>query len=221
MIGTIQALDFSSGGKPKLKVDGSYFFVRTHDNCAVGRRIDYDARDFQLHNKWFKEITRFAVLPPEQQSTQQDKPVQASNAIPATAQPPAPEAAPKAPELVYTEPELRFISNVVGQAIYGGVIKEPEQIAAWFDAAKAVLGFQVHSGRRTAVEQSALTKKANQYAERINDAVRHGKESEMMSIWAECKDPASEDFECAVFALLTGPVKNRIRDLEQPQSNVF
>jgi hypothetical protein len=224
---TVTRADTSKNGKPRVYFDNrhgwkdAYYVSAKIAPPPVGAQIDAEvtSADFNGDGKqtWFLNSWKACAATsaaPIQAPAPAAAPVQPSLPIAAPATP----AAATAPEFTFTEPELRFISNVVGQAILAKTITEPGHLSAWFGAAKALLFGADYPAPQQNSWSGTDTKLANKYAERINDAVREANDDKMMSIWSECKDPSSEDFECAVFSLLSGPVKNRIRDLESRQA---
>lgn len=57
------------------------------------------------------------------------------------------------------------------------------------------------------------TKKVNEYADRIKDALNRGNESAVKEIMAELKQSASEDFRVSVWVVLPKPVQRAIQDI--------
>jgi hypothetical protein len=214
MRGTVTESSFSSGGSPKGKIDGKwYFFPKGSDVASVvGKKIGFDEAQFQIEGKWFDSIKAWGILPLEEQNTPQAQaqPVQAvqaqmnTQAIAAGA-----ERRQEALSSLYDH-ELRFISNVVGQAIYAGSCKTPTEIKAWFDAARDCL-----SDAPAAVDRTEQTKRAGEYVKRINEAINKGNDTAVVSIWNECEARTTGDdsFEAAVWSQLATPVRNRIKDL--------
>lgn len=127
---TVQELAKSSGGKPKCKAGGKWYFLQTDKDTgvgaspAVGQSIEIRTGSFTMGDKTFETIEAW-------RPAQADQP-QATQGLRRDA--PAPTTAN-----YIEEASLRFISNVVGQAIAAKTISEPGQILAWFTAAKAAL----------------------------------------------------------------------------------
>lgn len=212
----ITHMDRSKSGKTRVYFDGrndwrdAFYVGNKCDVPPVGAEIEPDTSSsvFNGNTTWFLNRYKVIKLPQDLASAPQNA-FQTSQ-IPSTRQ--ANTASEPRQQALSTlfDHELRFISNVVGQAVYAMTIKEPGQIKAWFDA--CIEALRGNAG----ISRSEQTKAANRYAERINAAVLKGNDSEMMSIWGEARAD-SDEFQIAVFALLSTPVKNRIRDLEQPQ----
>jgi hypothetical protein len=115
--GTVQELGASQNGKPKVKIDGTWYFVQSNNGMNVGSAIEFDPDTFEISGKTFNKIKAWG---PAARSSANNPPVsQQAGGLP--------------------EPQLRFISNVVGSAIASGAIKAPEHIAGWFEAAKDAL----------------------------------------------------------------------------------
>jgi hypothetical protein len=131
MIGTVQEIGQSKGGKPKAKIAGKWYFLPTDrdtghgDSPAVNQSIEFEEGIPFGDNGQFLTISKWR--PAGQQARPQ----------PAQQQRPAPQAAKPAEYI--DEASLRFISNVVGSAIAAKTITTPGQVSAWFNAAKAAL----------------------------------------------------------------------------------
>jgi hypothetical protein len=126
---TVQELGQSKNGAPKVKASGTWYFLNKKlDNPPVGSTVDIKEGSFGDNNQ-FKTIEAW-------------RPVGGNGQTQHHAQAPA---APPAGEYV-DEASMRFISNCVGSAISSGTIKEPGQILAWFQAAKAAI-----SGQKAAI----------------------------------------------------------------------
>ena len=232
-IGTVLEKSFSSGGRLKLKIQTSegppkwYFASEGTDGDAVmGKRIDFEGSQFAITDKktgkqiWLDAIKNWALA---KEQPQAQGAVAASQVIPATLQAPPPKAAPEPAQRALStlfDHELRFISNVVGQAIYAGSCKEPGELKAWFDAARAALcaegvETQIEEALKPSIaEKSAFTKSANTQARRILEAVKAGNDRLVLEVWNECSYRlTSTEFEASVYALLPTIVQNRVKDL--------
>lgn len=211
---TVTKLGTSKKGKPVVFFDGrldwrDQYLLGNTIAPPVGARIEADTASKPLDGGgviWFLNGWKL--------SSEQPTPTPASQQQPASNSAPSASAAPQTQEFTFTEPELRFVSNVVGQAIYGGQIKEPAQIEAWFNAAKAlILGEPM-----PAVHVKVDTRKANEQTTRILDAIKIGNDKTLIEVWQECTHlVTSPEFEAAVWAQLPVPVRNRIKDiLDEP-----
>lgn len=121
--GTIQEFGSSQNGKPKVKIDGHWYFLGRVklDGVKVGDAISFEASAFgERGNLW--GLDKWGRLPsapqPAQQSNGRD------HALP--------------------EGERLCVSNWVGQAIAAGAIKNPEDIEKWVGAARGALRSQSH-----------------------------------------------------------------------------
>jgi hypothetical protein len=114
----VQEYGKSSGGKPKVKASGKWFFLgKEIEQPPMGTSVEIKEGSFRAGDKTFATIEAW-------------RPAGGGNAQ----QPPA------APPAGYVdEASMRFISNCVGSAISAQTIKEPGQILSWFQAAKAAL----------------------------------------------------------------------------------
>lgn len=115
--GTVQAKEFSKNGKPKLKVDGKWYFAGRCDVSSVqaGQRIEFEWSEFGEPNaKGFR-------------------PKGMSNWRLVTAQ------TPSAATGNQDDADRPFISNVVAHAIQAGCIKAPEEIEKWAVAAQRAM----------------------------------------------------------------------------------
>ena len=120
---TIQEHGQTSTGKPKVKANGTWYFLSRDIGAppAVGATVEIREGSFNFPDgKPAKTIEAW-------------RPV--GNGAPTSA-----PSAPPAPNADYIdEASLRFISNVVGSAITAGAIKSPGQVLSWFQSAKAAL----------------------------------------------------------------------------------
>ncbi len=116
MIGTVQEKGVSKNGKPKIKIDGKWYFAGRCDISSIqpGQKIDFASSTFGEGGK-FSGLDSWALVPSS------------------TAQPSATLSG------YMDESELRFVSNVVGSAITGGACKEPTQVLSWAKAAQGAL----------------------------------------------------------------------------------
>jgi hypothetical protein len=132
MLVTVQELAKSSGGKPKCKAGGVWYFLPTDKDTgqgtspAVGQQIEIRTGSFTMGDKTFQTIEAWRPAQSQQEPQQN--------------QAPRPAIQGAATQANYIdEASLRFISNVVGQAIAAKTISSPGQILGWFTAAKAAL----------------------------------------------------------------------------------
>lgn len=128
---TVQELGQSKSGKPKVKAGGNWYFMGGSRDTGpinppvVGQTIEARTGSFMIDGKGFLTIEAWRL----------------SQASPAPQQPATrPAPMPHAPPSGYIdEASLRFISNVVGNAIAAGTVKDPGQVNSWFQAAKNAL----------------------------------------------------------------------------------
>lgn len=122
---TIQELGKTSNGNPKAKVNGEWCFL----SKEIGPLPPINTK---------LEIREGSFTFPDGKPA---KTIEAWRYPEGNGQPPAQQnaSAPAAPPAYIEEASLRFISNVVGSAIAAGTIKQPGQVSAWFEAAKAAL----------------------------------------------------------------------------------
>jgi hypothetical protein len=119
---TVQEYGQSQSGKPKVKASGNWYFLdKSVEQKPPLGPVEIKEGSFTMGDKTFKTIEAW-------------RPVGGNGQTQHHAQ------APAAPPAGYIdEASMRFISNCVGSAITAGTIKEPGQILAWFQAAKAAL----------------------------------------------------------------------------------
>lgn len=117
----IQEYGQSTNGAPKVKASGVWYFLNKKlANPPLNTSVEIKEGSFGDRNQ-FKTIEDW-------------RPAGGNGSTQHHAQ------APAAPPADYVdEASMRFISNCVGSAITSGTIKEPGQILAWFQAAKAAL----------------------------------------------------------------------------------
>jgi hypothetical protein len=121
--GLVQEIGRTEKGNPKAKINGEWFFGSPRVDLStlqVGSRVGVEYELFGPKNN-LKGIKSWGVLPV-------GNPTSPVNATPPVGQPLAPQ--PHIEEHV-----LRFVSNVVGQAIAAGAIKTPAEISPWYNAA--------------------------------------------------------------------------------------
>lgn len=236
-IGQVIEKSYSSGGKLKLRIQTSegppkWYFANqgTDPDEVIGKRIDFTPGQFSFVDKktgktiWMDTVKEWALAQ--------------SQSAPAAPQPVGallPTGSPKGAPSTSHEPqqralstlfdhELRFISNVVGQAIYAGSCKTPDEIYDWFQAAQSALaqtGFTSDGAVKARIEDALSpkdrgnqTKSANEQVSRILEAIRKGQDSAALSIWLECSYlKTSTEFEASVYAALPTTVQNRLKDL--------
>ena len=126
---TVQEIGQSQSGKStKVKANGKWYFLgKGCPTPSVGVVLEIKEGSFDIDGKSYATIEAWRPVgqtqpAPQQQSAQTQQrpaqaPVDASQAFVGQG----------------------FISNVVGHAIAAGIIKEPGQILAWFNGAKAAL----------------------------------------------------------------------------------
>lgn len=139
MIGQVQELNRSAGGKPKAKIAGVWYFLPTDrdtgqgDSPLVNQSVEYDiGESFTMGDKTFQTISRW-------RPAGQSQPVQTQSAPRASQSPPQRQAPLPTAATYIDEASLRFISNVIGQAIAAKTITTPGQILAWVTSAKLAL----------------------------------------------------------------------------------
>jgi hypothetical protein len=123
--GMVQELGKTANNNPKIKLNGKWYFLDREITTTptAGQIIEIKEAQFEMGGKTFDKITAWRPL------------VQ-----PATSAPSARPAIMASPQLDYLdEASLRFISNAVGSSITAGTIDKPEQIHAWFEAARMAL----------------------------------------------------------------------------------
>jgi hypothetical protein len=121
---TVQEYGQSQSGSPKVKASGKWYFLnKSLDRPPLGQ-VEIKEGSFTMGDKTFPTIEAW-------------RPAGGNGQTPHTGASPSP-AAPPAGDYI-DEASMRFISNCVGSAITAGTIKEPGQILAWFQAAKAAL----------------------------------------------------------------------------------
>ena len=122
MIGKVENVSKSKTGKSwRVKIGSEYYGAQFDSNIegATGKMIDFSFDDDVKFGKWVKSWAY------------------ATNAAP---QPPAAPVAEHGGEHTgLTEAEMRFISNVVGQAILAKTISTPLEISVWAKAARMTL----------------------------------------------------------------------------------
>jgi hypothetical protein len=235
MIGTVLEKSFSQGGKQKAKIataEGQkwYFMPEGCDvDSMLNKRVDFEAGKFSISDKktgnqiWLHTVEKWAFVP--QSST---APVAASEVAPSVVQRVEEISAPRVAQHALStlfDHELRFISNLVGQAIVSGACKTPSEIKAWFDAAKGALTGSVEDQIEAAIspsDRSSQTRAANSQAERILKAVKEGKDQTALEVWDECSHlKTSEAFESSVWVILPTTVQNHLKDLVEVRSIGF
>jgi len=121
MIGTVDKRFLSKSGNPMLSIDGKPYVCKDVDvsRIQLGDNIEFEGHSFGDGKIWALDSYKLVSAA-------------------------AKYAAPKANggQGGITEGERLFISNVVGQAVAAGTIKDPEQIEKWVSAAKNALRSQ-------------------------------------------------------------------------------
>lgn len=127
--GTIEVFGQSTNGKPKVKIDGQWYFLGKTDMSSVnvGDRISFESKAFgERGDLW--GINKYAKLP------------SAPNGVHAEpAQPPVQPRATHNPPNGMTEGERLCVSNWVGQLCASGTIKSPDEIDIWVKASLAAV----------------------------------------------------------------------------------
>ena len=118
MIGTVQEKGLSKNGKPKIKIDGKWYFAGRCDISQI-----YPKNVVEFSSSTFGEGGKFNGL---------ESIVAAANTQPAQS-----KAAEPSPYI--DEAEMRFISNVVGSAITAKSCDSPDQVLSWAKAAQGAL----------------------------------------------------------------------------------
>lgn len=134
--GTVQEFGASKAGKPKIKVSGKWYFCKTDrdtgepafDKPSLNQMIEMVTGSFEMGENTFFTLESW-------------KPVcsVATQSAPRQQAPQRPAQGAATPATYIEEASLRFISNVVGQAIAAKTITTPGQILAWFNGAKSAL----------------------------------------------------------------------------------
>jgi len=122
----VQEIGKTSNGNPKVKINGSWFFLARGCEPPPPTGIDIEIKEGSFtfpDGKLGKTIEAW-------------KPAGGNGSPPQQQNAPAP-AAPPADYI--DEAHMRFISNCVGSAIAAGTLKSPDQILHWFQAAKAAI----------------------------------------------------------------------------------
>lgn len=130
MQGTIQEMGQSKAGNPKVKINGTWYSIKSAFGLGVGSVLDFEAQPFTINGRTYQGIEKFAALPIQAAPAPQtaSAPWPASTApIGASPSIPAPSG--------YTEPERLWLSNVVAAAITAGKIVDPCDLPAWVNAA--------------------------------------------------------------------------------------
>ena len=125
MIGIVDSVELSKTGKSwRVKMGGKYYGSSADSNIdqAKGKAIDFTFKSDPKFGDWI-ESWAYAQSAPQAAAQTAQRAVNAS----------------VAPSTGVTEPELRFISNVVGQAIAAKTIIDPFDIAVWVKAAAAAV----------------------------------------------------------------------------------
>ena len=126
----------TKAGKPVVYFDNKHDFAdgiflgKTTQMPPMGAQIDANTSSSVFQGKTYWYLNGWALTGQTYQSTvpTQQAPVQQTAYVPLQK---------KSVEL--SEPELRFVSNVVGQAITAGTIKSPAGVAPWAAAAYRTL----------------------------------------------------------------------------------
>lgn len=122
----IQELSQTQGGTTKAKITGVWHLVNKKLD-APPKNVDVEVEIGNWHTPDGKDIPtieRWRAANSAQMSPPQQAPAQRAQA--------------ETPAYI-EEASLRYISNVVGQAIAAKTITEPGQVLAWFNAAKLSL----------------------------------------------------------------------------------
>jgi len=235
MIGQVLEKSFSASGKLKLKIQTSegppknYFMPEGVDGDALlGKRIDFVAGQFSFVDKktgktiWMDTVKEWA-LAQSQQAPAAPQPVGAllHTGFPKGAPSAASEPSQRALSSLFDH-ELKFVSNVVGQAINSCQCKTPSEVKAWFDAAVAALKGEGVESIQEQIEDALSpkdrgdqTKSANAQVKRIIEAANAGNDRLILEVYRECSHlNTSEEFEASVWCQLSTPLQNHIRDLE-------
>lgn len=121
-VGIVNERGQSQRGTPKLKIDGTWYVASRMnlDGIEPGARVEYEPGSFPTQDgKQIKCINRIRIVAP-------------AGSGPANGN-------GKANPAVSDDAEMRFISNVVGQAIAAKTLVEPTDIPKWVAAAKGAI----------------------------------------------------------------------------------
>jgi hypothetical protein len=127
MIGTIQEVGSSQSGNPKLKINGDWYSAGRVDVSSVsaGMKVDFSWNEFGTPGRNGKKPRGLVDLKPVTNSAGQ----------------------PETGSTVTDADVLRSVSNVVGNACAAGIVKSPDELEKWFQA--AYLGFSRMGKDRT------------------------------------------------------------------------
>jgi hypothetical protein len=122
--GQVQAKEFTKNGKPKVKIGGNWYFAGRCDVSSLnaGQMIEFDWSEFGEPNERTgrkpRGLNNWGLI----------------NSAPASN-----GANGHAPSSALDDADRPFISNIVAHAIAAGLIKEPEQLEKWAQAAQGAM----------------------------------------------------------------------------------
>lgn len=127
-IGYVQEIGQTQAGKPKVKIAGHWYFL---GRISV---LPIQGQNVKVSYSTFGDRNNLRGVESWEPATSPD-----IGAVPAAASPMSPQASSSAAVPYIDEAQMRFISNVVGNAIAAGALKDPNQVTTWFRAAKKAL----------------------------------------------------------------------------------
>ena len=222
----IEQLGFTKKGAAKVKLTGTWYMLpkemKDHADMSVGREISFESHAWRPPNgtsdMWF--IDKWGLLPAH--TNGHSPPTNGAAVAPAVAPPLQPG---------YTEPQPRFtdippgLCGIIKSLIESG--KPSAELSSWIRAARHVMADPsvteqaTEPGRMEQIAaKGALTRKANEYSERMLGLFRAGNESAAVEIWLrEVKGPNEPpDMEISVWAALPKTVQQRLQDLVDERS---
>lgn len=129
--GIVQEKGASSTGKPKVKINGKWYFAGNCDvtHLGVGQLITYESNTFKTPDgkTTLHGLQNWAVLP-----------VAGSNPPPVSV-PAVPIPAAVSNAAPVDGDHLRFCSNVIANAIVAGKITKPSEMVVWWSGALSLL----------------------------------------------------------------------------------
>lgn len=133
--GTVQALGKSRTGKPTVTINGQIYSASKVDlgTLTVGDRISFDSASSVYNGAtvWFLNAWKLLEGAPKYPGA---APLLTTGSAPIASQ-----TAPQGLSVSITEGERAAISNWVAHAISAGIIKTPQEISSWVQAAKKAL----------------------------------------------------------------------------------
>jgi hypothetical protein len=135
-------MEYSKKGAPKFQINGSWYYAGRckMDGLHVGAAIEFESKPFGDRGtlngmEWWRPVQGF---PSEQ------RPQNGSTPAPQASQNPQERVSPL---VTITDVDmLRSVSNLIGNALTGGVIKTPEELEKWCIAARMGLSRAMQRG---------------------------------------------------------------------------